>query len=97
MMTHCADLREAYDLSILRETVRRWRFYDNLAPTARRRRDARRSAPFTPALSNDGADLAAALATILEVGDADGLGETIDDAFHPARSIFRHRTVTWRR
>lgn len=81
MMTHCADLREAHDLSILRETVRRWRFYDDLR--ADREAPARRPqiATFTPALADDGADLAGALATILEVGDADGLHETIEDAF----------------
>ncbi|WP_026223080.1 AAA family ATPase [Methylocystis rosea] len=86
MMTHCADLREAYDLSILRETVRSWRFYDNLR--ADREAPARRPqiGTFTPALADDGADLAAALATILEVGDADGLHETIEDAF-PSSTI----------
>jgi predicted ATPase len=81
MMTHCADLREAYDLSILRETMRRWRFYDNL----RADRDAPSRRPqigtFTPALADDGADLAAALGTIMEIGDARALHETIDDAF----------------
>lgn len=85
MMTHCADMREAYDLSLLRETMRRWRFYDNL----RADRDAPARRPqigtFTPALANDGADLAAALGTILEVGDADALHETIDDAFPAAQ------------
>lgn len=81
MVTHCADLREAHDLSILRETVRRWRFYDDLR--ADREAPARRPqiATFTPALADDGADLAGALATILEVGDAEGLRETIADAF----------------
>ncbi len=86
MMTQCADLREAYDLPILRETVRRWRFYDNL----RADRDAPARRPqigsFTPALADDGADLAGALATIREVGDVDALDETIDDAF-PSSTI----------
>ena len=87
MMTHCADLREAYDLSILRETVRSWRFYDNLR--ADREAPARRLqiGTFTPALANDGADLAAALATIQEIGDADGLDQTIDDAFPSSRIV----------
>lgn len=86
MMTHCADLRDAHDLSILRETVRRWRFYDDLR--ADREAPARRPqiATFTPALADDGSDLAAALGTILEVGDADGLRETIEDAF-PSSAI----------
>lgn len=85
MMTQCADLREAYDLSLLRETMRRWRFYDNL----RADREAPARLPqigtFTPALADDGADLAAALATIQAIGDADGLDQTIDDAFPSSR------------
>lgn len=85
MMTHCADMREAYDLSLLREAVRRWRFYDNLR--ADREAPARRPqiGTFTPALADDGADLAAALATIQAIGDADGLDQTIDDAFPSSR------------
>jgi predicted ATPase len=85
MMTHCADMRTAYDLSILRETMRRWRFYDNLR--ADRQAPARRPqiGTFTPALADDGADLAAAIGTILEVGDAEALRETIDDAFPAAK------------
>jgi len=81
MMTHCADMRDAYDLSILRETMRRWRFYDNLR--ADRDAPARRPqiATFTPALADDGADLAAALATIEEIGEPGALADTIDDAF----------------
>lgn len=35
----------------------------------------------TPVLSNDGADLAAALQTILETGDSAALAETVSDAF----------------
>ena len=81
MMTQCADLREAYDLAVIRETVRRWRFYDHL----RADHDAPARQPqigtFTPALADDGADLAGALATIREIGDADGLDQTIEDAF----------------
>lgn len=81
MMTHCADLRGAYDLAVMRETMRRWRFYDNL----RADRDAPARRPqigtYTPALADDGGDLAAALATIMEIGQAGALRETIDDAF----------------
>ncbi|WP_442754914.1 AAA family ATPase [Methylocystis sp. JAN1] len=81
MLTHCADMREAFDLSVLRETMRRWRFYDNLR--ADREAPARRPqiGTFIPALADDGADLAAALGAILEIGDAGALRETIDDAF----------------
>ena len=36
-------------------------------------------------LSNDGADLAAALQTIIEIGDAEGLAQAVDDAFPGSR------------
>jgi predicted ATPase len=81
MMTHCADMREAFDLSILRETMRRWRFYDNL----RADRDAPARRPqigvYTPALADDGADLAAALETIRALVGGQVLDDAIDDAF----------------
>ncbi|QGM96533.1 AAA family ATPase [Methylocystis parvus] len=85
MMTHCADIRSAYDLAVLRETMRRWRFYDNLR--ADREAPARRPqiGTYTPALADDGADLAAALATIMEIGEAEALRETIGDAFPGSR------------
>lgn len=35
----------------------------------------------TPVLSQDGHDLAAALQTIIEIGDSQALVETIEDAF----------------
>jgi predicted ATPase len=81
MMTHCAGMRDAHDLSILRETMRRWRFYDNLRTD--REAPARRPqvATFTPALADDGGDLAAALATIDEIGASRALADTIADAF----------------
>ena len=40
---------------------------------------------FTPVLNNDGTDLPAALQTIIEVGDDEGLRRTIDDAFPDSR------------
>ena len=38
-------------------------------------------ATYTPVLAHDGADLAAALQTIREIGDADALSHAISDAF----------------
>lgn len=81
MMTHCADPRDALELLLLRERMKEWRFYDHL----RTDRDAPARRPqigtYTPVLASDGADLAAAIRTIMEIGDAAGLAETIDDAF----------------
>ena len=81
MMTHCADPRDGVELLTLREHMRDWRFYDLL----RTDRDAPARRPqigtYTPVLDGDGGNLAAALQTVREIGDADGLKLAIDDAF----------------
>lgn len=85
MMTHCSDPRSAIELLVLRETMRDWRFYDHL----RTDRDAPARKPqigvYTPILSGDGADLAAAVQTIYEVGAANDFAAAIDDAFPGAK------------
>lgn len=86
MMTHAADPRGVPELLMMRERMRGWRFYDHL-----------RTDPFAPArraqigtratvLASDGADIAAALQTINEIGDHDALDEAIEDAF-PGSSV----------
>jgi predicted ATPase len=86
MMTHCGDPRDAFELLFLRERMREWRFYDHF----RTDRDAPARRPqvgtYTPVLANDGADLAAAVQTIREIGNNVELGEAIADAF-PGASI----------
>ena len=81
LMTHCADPHGAPELLVLREQMRAWRFYDHL----RTDRDAPARRPqvgtYTPALAGDGADLAAALQTIREIGDPAALDAAVDDAF----------------
>ena len=81
MMMRCADPRDSYELLALRERMRDWRFYDQL----RTDRDAPSRRPqigtHTPVLASDGSDLAAAIQTILEIGDFRALAATIDDAF----------------
>jgi predicted ATPase len=86
MMTHAADPRDAVELLRLRDHMRDWRFYDHF----RTDRDAACRRPqigtHTPVLASDGSDLAAALRTITEIGVADDLDATIEDAF-PGSSI----------
>jgi predicted ATPase len=84
MMTQCADPVDGLELLILREQMRGWRFYDDLRTD--RHAPARRPqvGTFTPVLSADGGDLGSALQTIIEIGDQDGLAETIADAFDGA-------------
>jgi predicted ATPase len=81
MMTHCGDPREAPELLLLRERMRDWRFYDHL----RTDRDAPARRPqigtYTPILASDGADLAAAVQTIREIGNADAFDAAVADAF----------------
>ena len=81
MMTHGADPKAAPELLNLRERMRGWRFYDHFrsdpdAPARRAQVGTR-----TPVLASDGADIAAALQTIIEIGDRDGLAAAIEDAF----------------
>jgi predicted ATPase len=86
MLTHCSDPREAVELLGLRERMRNWRFYDHFrtdsdAPARRRQIGTR-----TAVLASDGADLAAAVATICEIGAADDFNAAVSDAF-PSASI----------
>ena len=90
MMTHCADPIGAPELLHLRERMRAWRFYDHL----RVDRDAPARRPqvgtHTPVLAGDGADLAAALQTVREIGDARALdAAVILDVI--AHAMSRHR------
>lgn len=84
MMTHVADMTDGMELLLLRERMRRWRFYDSL----RTDRDAPARRPqvatFTPVLASDGADVAAAIGTISAIGDEQALQEAISDAFDGA-------------
>jgi len=86
MLTHCANPEDGAELLLLRERLRDWRFYDHFrtdgeAPARRRQVGTR-----TPVLSSDGADLAAAIATIQEIGIEGELEAAIDDAF-PGASV----------
>lgn len=85
MMTHVADPQNAPEILAMRESIRAWRFYDHLRTDADA--PARMSAigTRTPVLGNDGADLAAAIQTIREIGDAEALDAGVEDAFPGSR------------
>lgn len=86
MLTCFADPRTAPEMLALRDRVRGWRLYDHLRtdPDAPARRP--QIGTHTPVLGHDGADLAAALQTIREIGDPEALDRTVADAF-PGASI----------
>ena len=86
LLTQFADPRNAPEMLRLREQIRSWRFYDHFRTDVDAPARLPQIGTHTPVLSNDGADMAAALQTILEIGDPEGLAEAVDDAF-PKSSI----------
>jgi predicted ATPase len=89
MLTRIADPVRAPEVLALREEIRSWRFYDQFRADADAPAREARLGTWTPVLSHDGRDLAAALQTIREIGDAPALDEAIDDAFPGARLSIR--------
>jgi predicted ATPase len=85
MMTQCADPRNTPEMLLLREEIRGWRFYDQFRTDLEAPARMPQVGTHTPVLSDDGADLAAALQTIREIGDAEALDESVTDAFPGAR------------
>ncbi len=81
MLTHCANSSEATELLLAREDMRAWRFYDHFRTDAAAPARQRQVGTRTPVLASDGADLAAAIATIMEVGAEDELASSVEDAF----------------
>jgi len=86
MMTHAGDPRDGSELILVRDAMREWRFYDHFdcgsdAPARRAQIGTR-----TPVLASDGRDLAAAIETIRELGDHEGLTAAVADAF-PGASL----------
>jgi predicted ATPase len=85
-----SQLREPHlypELSALRMEMGKWRFYHHF----RTDKDSPIRKPQigvqTPVLSHDGNDLAAALQTILEIGDGKQLRDSVARAFHGATLI----------
>ncbi|MFM0180875.1 AAA family ATPase [Paraburkholderia aspalathi] len=85
MMTEFSDPRTAPEMITVREQIRSWRFYDHFRTDAEAAVRLPQIGTHTPVLSNDGADLAAALQTIREIGDLVALDAAIDDAFPGSR------------
>lgn len=81
LFDHAGDPATVPEVFRLRETLRQWRFYADFRTDERA--PARQSIPATrtPVLHHDGRDLAAALQTIIEIGDVDALNDAMDDAF----------------
>lgn len=86
IFSQIADPTHTPEIMQLRGNIQAWRFYDHFrtdseAPTRLPQLGTR-----TPVLHHDGRDLAAALQTIREIGDASALDDAISDAF-PGASL----------
>jgi len=85
MLATVADPHRAPEMLEVREAIRGWRFYDGFRTDATSPVRTPQIGTFTPVLSNEGTDLAAALETIQEMGGGDDLARTIADAFPGSR------------
>ena len=85
MLSEFADPRQAPQVLRVREQIRSWRFYDHIRTDAAAPARASQIGTRTPVLSQDGADLAAALQTIRETGDSGALDQAVDLAFPGSR------------
>jgi predicted ATPase len=81
LFTAASDPLEAPEVFQLRRTILSWRFYDSFRTDRQAPARSGRIATRTPSLAGDGGDLAAAVQTILEIGDADAFQAAIADAF----------------
>lgn len=85
MLSEFADPREAPEVLRVREQIRSWRFYHHIRTDAAAPARISQVGTRTPVMSHDGADVAAALQTIRETGDAAALDQAVDLAFPGSR------------
>jgi predicted ATPase len=85
LFTAVSDPLEAPEVFQLRNTILSWRFYENFRTDRQAPARGGRIATRTPSLAGDGGDLAAAVQTILEIGDATAFQTAIADAFPGCR------------
>ncbi len=81
LFSQIADPARTPEVVSLREHIRNWRFYDHFRTDAEAPARLPQLGTRTPVLHHDGRDLAAALQTIIEIGDPNALAEAISDAF----------------
>ena len=84
VLTQIAEPHRYPYLVNLRDTLQRWRFYHQFRTDEGALIRQPQVGTFTPALAHDGRDLAAACATILELGDGERLLQSIRRGLHGA-------------
>jgi predicted ATPase len=78
----------------LRESIRAWRFYDHFRTDLDAPARSAQIGTRTPVLGNDGADVAAAVQTIKEIGEDEALTAAMEDAF-PGGSLLVENNSGW--
>ncbi len=81
ILSEIADPIAVPEIFAIKDTIKRWRFYDHFRTDKESLIRIPQIGTRTPVLGHDGRDLVAALRTIMEVGDREALHEAIDDAF----------------
>jgi len=81
MFSQTADPERCPEALRVRENIRHWRFYDHFRTDADAPARQPQLGTRTPVLHHDGRDLAAALCTIIEIGNKEALDNAISDAF----------------
>ncbi len=69
------------EISAVRHQILSWRFYHHFRTDIESPLRQPQIGVYTPVLNHDGSDVAAALETILEIGDGDALRQTVAEAF----------------
>jgi predicted ATPase len=90
IFTQLADPQRAPEVMVMRDQIRSWRFYDHFRTDPEAPARQPQIATRTPVLAHDGHDLASAIQTIREIGDARALDEAIEDAFPGSRLEVDH-------
>ncbi len=85
MLSEFADPQRAPEILTLRDQIRSWRFYDHFRTDVLAPARLSQIATRTPVLGPDGADVASALQTICEIGNAAALEVAVDLAFPGSR------------
>ncbi len=85
MFDMAADAQQTPELFLMRDRIRKWRFYDHFRTDQGAPARQHHLGTYTPVLHHDGRDVAAAIQTIIEIGDQEALHDAIDFAFPGAR------------
>ena len=96
MVRHITRQDAPWEISQLRQTLGNWRFYDHIRSDAEAPARRPQVGTRTPRLSPDGSDLAAAIQTIIEIGDHEALASAIDLAFPGARLEIKNEAGLFR-